>query len=140
MSEIAYSFDGTTDARTYLREVGRLWAVWVAGLAAVLLTEGLALLIVAVVLLVALLVLARPLLPRTETLVPENRKEGGALESALRGGTTRDRVLRELAYGVAPMEAALRTAGLSSRWVIVRHLVITLTVLAFIYVVVVPVL
>jgi hypothetical protein len=123
-----------------LREIGVLWAVWVAGLAAVLLTHGLALLIVAVVLLVALLVLARPLLPRTEVLVPENRKEGGVLETALRGGTTRDRVLRELAYGAAPMDAALETAGLSPRWVVVRHLVIALTLLAFIYVVVVPLL
>ena len=130
MTEIEYAFDGPADARAYLREVGTLWAVWIVGLAAVMFTHGVTLIIVAAALLVSLLMLARPLLPRTEILVPENR----------RGGTTRDRVLRELAYGVAPMEAALDTAGYSPRWIVVRHLVIALTVLAFIGVIVVPVL
>lgn len=140
MTEIEYAFDGPADARAYLREVGTLWVVWIVGLAAVMFTHGVTLIIVAVVLLVSLLMLARPLLPRTEMLVPENRREGGKLETALRGGTTRDRVLRELAYGVAPMEAALDTAGYSPRWIVARHLVIALTILAFIGVIVVPVL
>lgn len=140
MSEIEYTFSNPADARDYLREVGLLWGIWVVGLMAVLFTHGVSLLIVAVMLLTALLVLARPLLPRTEKLVPENRREGGAIDAALRGGTTRDRVLRELAYGAAPMEAALRTAGLSPRWVMARHVVIALTLLAFVYVIVVPLL
>ena len=140
MSEIEYTFSSPADARSYLREVGLLWGVWLVGLAAVLLTHGVTVLIVAAVLFPALLILARPLLPRTDKLVPENRKEGGVFETALRGGTTRDRVLRELAYGVAPMAAALEKAGLSSRWLAARHIVIALTLLAFIYVVVVPLL
>lgn len=140
MSEIEYTFSSAADARSYLREVGLLWGVWMVGLVAVLLTHGVTVLIVAVVLFTALLILARPLLPRTERLVPENKREGGAFETVLRGGTTRDRVLRELAYGVAPMEAALQKAGLSSRWVAARHIVIALTLLAFVYVVVVPLL
>ena len=49
-------------------------------------------------------------------------------------------MLRELAYGVAPMEAALDTAAYSPRWIVARHLVIALTILAFIGVIVVPVL
>ena len=113
MSDVYYRFDGPADARMYLREVGTLWAVWLVGLVAVLLTHGAALFIVAAALLISLLVLARPLLSRTETLVPENRREGGKVETALRGGTTRDRVLRELAYGDAPMSAALQAAGLN---------------------------
>ena len=140
MSKIEYTFSSPADARDYLREVGLLWGVWVVGLVAVLFTHGITLLIVAAVLFTALLLLARPLLPRAEMLVPENKREGGALEAALRGGTTRDRVLRELAYGVAPVEAALQTAGLSSRWVAARHMVIALTLLAFVYVLVVPLL
>lgn len=140
MSDVQYTFDDPADAKGYLREVGALWAVWVFGLIAVLLTHGTALFVIAAALLIALLVLARPLLPRTEGLVPENRKEGGKMETALRGGTTRDRVLRELAYGDAPMSAALEAAGLNRRWIIVRHLVIALTLLAFLYVVVVPLL
>jgi hypothetical protein len=140
MSEIEYTFSSPADARSYLREVGLLWGVWVIGLAAVLFTHGITLLIVAVVLFAALLILARPLLPRTEKLVPENRREGGKVETALRGGTTRDRVLRELAYGVAPIESALQAAGLSPRWVAARHMVIALTLLAFVYVLLVPLL
>ena len=138
MSDVVYTFDGQADARAYLGEIGKLWTAWTVGLAAVMATNGVALLVIAVVLFGALLYLSRPLLPRTEKLVPENKREGGAIEAALRGGTTRDRVLRELAYGMAPLEAALETAGLSPRWVAARHLLIAVTVLAFIYVVVVP--
>ena len=105
-----------------------------------MLTRGAVLIVVATLLFIALLVLARPLLPRTEELVPENKREGGALNAALRGGTTRDRVLRDLAYGVAPMSAALNVVGLSQRWVLVRHAVVAATLLAFVYVVVVPLL
>lgn len=140
MIDIEYAFSSPADARSYLREVGRLWAVWIVGLGLVLFTHGAALLISAAALLIFLLVLARPLLLRAEALVPENRREGGALDAAFRGGTTRDRALRELAYGVAPVSAALDAAGLSQRWVVLRHMVIALTLLALLYVVVLPLL
>lgn len=140
MNDIEYAFSSPADARSYLREVGKLWAVWIVGLAIVLFTHGTALLISAAALLIVLLVLARPLLPRAEALVPENHREGGTLDAALRGGTTRDRALRELAYGIAPLSAALDAAGLSQRWVLLRHIVIALTLLALLYVVVLPLL
>ena len=140
MDEIEYTFNGPGDARSYLREVGKLWGLWVVGLVAVLLSHGIALVVLSIGLLVSLMVLARPLLPRTEALVPVNRKEGGVVESALRGGTTRDRVLRDLAYGIAPIRAALAVAGLDPRWVLARHLVIAITLLAFAGVLVVPLL
>lgn len=140
MGEIDYTFESSHDARSYIREVVTLWAVWMVGLVAVLVTNGLALVMISVALLAGLILLARPLLPRTEALVPVNSKEGGALDAALRGGTTRDRVLRELAYGTAPLAAALRAAGLSSRWVVARHLVIAATLLAFVGVFVLPLL
>jgi len=138
VEQVEYTFAGPDDARTYLREVGRLWTVWVVGLVAVLLAHGLPLLFLSVGLIAVLILLARPLLPRTEALVPLNSREGGAVESALRGGTTRDRVLRELAYGTAPLEAALRMAGLSPKWVAARHVVVATTLLGFVYVIVVP--
>ena len=140
VEDIEYTFSGADDARTYLREIGLLWGTWLVGLVAIMLTRGAVLIVVATLLFIALLVLARPLLPRTEELVPENKREGGALNAALRGGTTRDRVLRDLAYGVAPMSAALEVVGLSQRWVLARHAVIAATLLAFVYVVVVPLL
>ncbi len=138
MSDIKYTFSGPDDARTYLREIGLLWSAWIVGLAAVVFTHGFTVLIVAAAMFAALTFLARPLLPRTEKLVPENKKEGGAIDTALRGGTTRDRVLRDLAYGAAPLEAALREAGLSPRWVAARQVMIVLTVLALVYVLVTP--
>lgn len=140
MDEIEYTFSSPSDARTYLRQVALLWGVWVVGLVAVLLSHGLALVFLSIGLLATLILLARPLLPRTEALVPVNNKESGALESALRGGTTRDRVLRELAYGAAPTRAALNAAGLDPRWIAMRHLVIAITLLAFVAVIVVPLL
>ncbi|MDJ0925459.1 MAG: hypothetical protein QNJ77_12935 [Acidimicrobiia bacterium] len=138
MEDIDYTFSSAEDARAYLREIGLLWGTWIVGLVAILLTRGTVLMIVAAALFVALLALARPLLPRTEVLVPENKREGGALNAALRGGTTRDRVLRELAYGVAPMSAALEATGNSQRWVVMRHAMVAVTLVAFVFVVVVP--
>lgn len=129
LDEIEYTFVGPHDARTYLREVGVLWVVWVVGLFAILTTHGATLIIWSVGVVVALLFLARPLLTRTENLVPVNKREGSAAHVALRGGTTRDRVLRELAYGSRPVRAALDAAGLSRNWLVVRHFVIAATML-----------
>lgn len=135
MDEIAYNFDGPVDARTYLAEVAMLWLVWVVGLVAVLVSHGAVLIVFSIGLIVVLLVLARPLLVRAEALVPVNKKEGNAAQVALRGGTTRDRVLREFAYGRAPIEAALATAGLNRRWVYARDIVIAVTILGLVFVV-----
>jgi hypothetical protein len=135
VGEIEYTFSSRRDAREYLREVALLWVVWVVGLVVILLVQGTLLVVTSLVVLVALGVLARPLLPRTEALVPVNKREGGAARAALRGGTTRDRVLRDLAYGDAPVIAALAAAGLSSRWMATRHMVVAVTLIAFGFVV-----
>ncbi|MEA2002590.1 MAG: hypothetical protein U9N84_12015 [Actinomycetota bacterium] len=140
MDEIEYSFSDAQDARAYLREVARLWAAWAVGLAVISLSHGVVLVVASISVLVALIILARPLLPRTEALVPVNKREGGAARAALRGGTTRDRVLRNLAYGDEPMRAALAKAGLSSRWLAARHSIVGATVIAFVLVVVSPLL
>jgi hypothetical protein len=135
VEDVAYTFDGPADARAYLREVGRLWALWVVGVVAILVTHGVLLIALAVAVLVALLVGAAPLWNRVEKLVPVNRREGGRVAAAWRGGTTRDRVLRELAYGDRPIRAALKTAGLSPAWIAARHVVVAGTVIAFVFVV-----
>jgi hypothetical protein len=140
VEDIDYTFDNAAEARRYLREVGLLWGAWLVGLIAVMFAHGVALLLIALSLLISLLALAKPLLPRTEALVPVNSREGGALEAALRGGTKRDRVLRELAYGVEPVRAALESAGLSTSWIAVRHIVVAATLIAFVVVVVAPML
>ena len=98
-------------------------------------SHALVLVVWAIAILVTLVFVARPLQRRVERLVPENAVEGSKMNAALRGGTTRDRVLRDLFYGMVPLRTALHAAGLSQRWVVIRHLVVTLTLLALVYVV-----
>jgi len=136
--DTVYTFDGAEDARTYLGEIALLWSVWIVGMAGVLLTHGGTLILWSIGLLILLLSLGRPLLTRTEALVPVNESEGNAARTVLRGGTTRDRVLRELAYGTRPMRAALAVAGLNRRWLVTRHMVIALTILGLILVLLAP--
>ncbi len=135
MDELTFTFDNADDAWLYLREVSRLWVVWIFGLAGLMVTNALLLIVWAVVVLISLYFAARPLQLRAEEMVPENKVEAGKVNTALRGGTTRDRALRELLYGTEPLRSALSLAGLSERWVIMRHLMVALTLLALIYVV-----
>lgn len=135
MSELVYTFDGPEDARVYLREVSTVSVVWVIGLAGLLITQALLLIAWAVVVFVALFLAARPLQRRAEELVPDNTVEAGRVNTVLRGGTTRDRVLRDLFYGTKPLRTALAECGMSQRWIVLRHLVVALTILAMAYVV-----
>jgi hypothetical protein len=132
LDEIAYTFDGARDARIYLREIAVLWSVWVIGMIVILLTNGGTLILWSVAVMVVLMFLARPLLIRAEKLVPENKREGNTADVVLRGGTTRDRALRNLAYGSEPMRVALASAGLSERWLLARHLAIAVTILGLV--------
>ena len=111
MAELIYTFDSAEDARTYLSEVSRLWVVWIIALAGLLVTHAIVLIVWAVASLVALVIVARPLQRRAEEAVPENRVEGGKIDTALRGGTTRDRALRDYFYGTEPLRLALKTGG-----------------------------
>lgn len=138
MSETGYTFDGPDDARMYLREVSILWVVWIVALIGLMMTNAVLLVVWAVVVLVALVLLARPLQRRAERMAPEYKVEGGKLNTALRGGTNRDRILRELFYGTGPLIAALETAAMSRRWVAIRHLVVVLTIAALLYVIFSP--
>ena len=135
MTELVYTFDSPDDARLYLREASTLWVVWIVGLAGLMVAHALLLIVWAVAVLVALVFVTRPLQRRAEEMVPENKLEGGKINTALRGGTTRDRALRDLFYGTAPVRAALETIGMSQRWIVIRHLVVALTLLALVYVV-----
>jgi hypothetical protein len=115
--------------------VSTVWVVWVLGLVGLLMTHAVVLIVWAVVVIAMLVFVARPLQRRAEQLVPENKVEGGKVNVAMRGGTTRDRAIRDLFYGTEPLRAAFATAGMSERWVVLRHLVVALTILALVYVV-----
>lgn len=138
MVELTYTFDGQDDAGRYLRDLAFLWGAWVAGLAGLMLTNAVVLLGWGVGTLVVLILLARPIQRRAERLVPENKVEGGKVDAFLRGGTTRDRAIRDLAYGTEPLRIALRTVGASERWVLVRHVMVALTVLGLVFVIANP--
>ena len=135
MSDSIYTFTDPDDAWTYLREVSTVWVFWIVGLAGLMVTHAVVLIVWAVLVLVGLLFVTRPLQRRAERLVPDNKVEAGKVNTALRGGTTRDRVLRELFYGTGTLRSALEVTGLSRHWVVVRHLVVALTLLALVYVV-----
>lgn len=138
MTELVYNFDDPDDARLYLREVSTLWVVWIVGLAGLMVAHAAVLIVWAVAVLVALFFVTRPLQRRAEELVPENKVEGGKINTALRGGTTRDRALRDLLYGTPPVRSALQAIGMSQRWIVIRHLVVALTLLGLVYVVFAP--
>jgi hypothetical protein len=135
MAELTYEFDSPDEALAYLREVSKLWVVWIVGLAGLMVTNAVLLIVWAVVVLVSLALAVRPLQRRAEELVPENTVEGGKVNTVLRGGTTRDRALRDYLYGTKPLESALEAAGVSRHWVMIRHVVVLLTLLSLVYVV-----
>ncbi len=122
---LEFTFDGPQDARTYLTEVGRLWAAWVLGMAALFLTSALALLLAGAAVIAALVALARPLQRRAEVIVPDSSSESG--EGVRAGRTDRDRALRALAYGETPLRTAVTLAGASAGWLVARRVVVVLT-------------
>ena len=130
MTDFTYTFDNRDDALTYLREVGALWIGWVVALFGLMLTNAGLLIAWGVASLVVLMMLARPLQRRAEKAVPENVVEGGTINTALRGGTTRDRVLRDLSYGTGPLRAAQGVLGWSPPWVLARPVGVALSLLA----------
>lgn len=138
MEEQRYSFTSREDAALYIRQVGMLWLGWVIGLSGLLLTNAWMLITWGVTTVVVLMLLARPLQRRAENLVPKNEVVGGKLETTFRGGTARDRALRDLAYGTEPLRVALDTVGRSEHWVMVRHLIVALTIFGLVYVIMNP--
>jgi len=138
LDPVTYTFDGQADASKYLREVGVLWGAWLVGLVGLLVTNAWLLLIWGFLSLAMLIVLARPIQRRAERLIPENKVVGGKIETVFRGGTSRDRAIRDLAYGTEPFLVALRVTGRSERWILVRHLLVALTILGLIWIILNP--
>lgn len=131
--EITSWFADRADAVRYLRELARLWAVWLVGLAGLLFTNAILLIFWGIAVVIVLVVLVRPLQRRAAVLVPEDEVVAGARGFA-RGSTVRDRAIRDLSYGEAPLRNALRMAGLSERWLVSRQVMLALTLVAMVYV------
>lgn len=129
-------FTDPADARAYLEDLGRLWVTWLVALVGLLVFDGVLLLLTALALVIAWLVLARPMQRRASRLVgDESEATAGGRQGATTRGRQRDRILRELTAGRAPLPAALEETGADPRWVYLRYVVITLTVLGFAYLV-----
>jgi hypothetical protein len=126
--DVEWAFEGPDDAAAYLREVATLWTVWLVGMVALLFSGNWIVILVGLGVIVLLLVLARPLQARAAKIVPDDEvPEPG--RTAFRK-TKRDRVLRELAFGEAP----LRAAGAGPGWIGARRTVVALTIVAFVFV------
>lgn len=121
-----WGFDGPDDAAAYRRDVARLWAVWVVAIAALMFTQGWLVLIAGVVALGGLIVVARPLQARAAAIVPDDDVPDATVVAMFRR-SRRDRVLRELAYGEAPLVAS----GAGPAWIWGRRAVVGLTFVAF---------
>jgi hypothetical protein len=126
-ADLDWEFADRDDARSYLAEIGRLWTGWLITLFFLMTMRGLALLAVAVVGLIVMYTLAKPIQQRVYDRYPED-------EPLSRGGTKRDRALRGLVYGTEPLRTALALAGSSPRWVLARHVVVAATVAGFVWV------
>jgi hypothetical protein len=136
MVDNEWRFADEADAARYLAEVRRLWLAWLLGLAGLMFAEGWWVIVAGVVTVGLLLALARPLQARAAAIVPEDTLVGGKF-NVVGKGTARDRVLKQLAYGRAPLERAAEVAGRGGWLIGARAVMIGLTVLAFVYVVVI---
>ncbi len=133
MSESSWGFADGSDAHRYLSDVARLWLGWLAGLAALMFTQGWLVVAAGVVTVGALLFLARPLQIRAAALVPKDTLVGSRFNVVGRG-TERDKVLKALAYGREPLEEAVALSG-SYTWLPrARSLMIAATIVAFVFV------
>jgi len=130
---IEFDFDNEEDAGAYLAELRRLWSAWVVGLAALFLTSALLVFAAAVLVIGVLLFLARPLQRRAEQISPAPPVAGSGDKGLIPGRRVqRDRVLRALAYGEAPLRRAVEVAGASSVWLLARRAMLGVTLAAFV--------
>ncbi|MBT8197935.1 MAG: hypothetical protein KJO84_05475 [Acidimicrobiia bacterium] len=127
-------FTSTDDAELFLVERLKLWAVWVIALALLVSLTGWWLLGAAILVLVNLGALARPLHARAERLVPDDEQVGGAIQTMFGRGTRRDRLARTIMYGAGPLGEALEMTGRSRLWLAVHWGAVGLTVAAFVLV------
>ncbi len=135
-TERDWGFAGAADASAYLRQVGVLWATWVVALVALIVSRGWLVLVLGVAVIAALIFAARPLQARAAKLVPEDSVVGGRRSFLVGRSTERDLVLRQLAYGEAPLNAAVELSGSGRWWLAGRVAVVGLTVVGFVWVLV----
>ena len=133
MSEAAL-FSSTDDAQQFLVDRIKLWGLWVVVLAVLVSLTGWWLLGATILALVNLGALARPLHARAEALVPDDEQVGGAFQTMIGRGTRRDRLAREIMYGVRPLREALAMTERSPVWLVAHWAAVAVTIGAFVWV------
>lgn len=133
-TERDWGFADATDASAYLREVGVVWATWVVALVGLVISRGVLVLVIGAAVLAALIWAARPLQSRAARLVPEDSVVGGRRSFLIGRSTERDLVLRQLAYGEAPLRTAVELTGSGRWWLTGRVVVVGLTIVTFVWV------
>lgn len=126
MPDQEWSFDGPDDAAAYRRDLGRLWVLWLGALAALMFAQGWLVFVAGAVALVGVIIVARPLQARAAAIVPDDEVPDPTVTAAFQR-SRRDRVLRELAYGEAPLVAS----GAGPAWIWGRRVMVGLTFAAF---------
>jgi hypothetical protein len=121
-------FSDPADARAYLGELARLWSAWLGGLVVLVFTRGWVTVATAVLVMVALVRLTRPIQRRVDRHFPVETTGG---EDARRRRTDRDRMLRALSYGSEPIREASDLTSAGFRWLAMRLVVLCATVGAF---------
>ena len=124
-------FSDADDARRYITEISRVWAVWLVGLAALFAVTNWWVLLAGAVVLSALVWLIQPIQRRANrTEDPEEIVEGSG--GRFGGARTRgEMALRVLIYGEAPLKEAIDEFGAWSGWLWVRRAVVAATAVAF---------
>lgn len=127
MSDEAW-FADEADAKQYLGEVGRLWAVWLVGLGVLATSRGLVAAAIGIAMLVALFILMSPLQNR----VQERFANDTTARKIERRKTlsARDRALRDLTYGRAPFAEAIDKRGIWSGFKVLPWIIIVATLAA----------
>ena len=124
-------FSDADDARRYVTEISRIWAVWLVGLAALFAVTNWWVLLAGVAVLSTLVWLIQPIQRRAHGIDdPGEIVEGSG--GRFGGSRTRgEMALRVLMYGEAPLTEAIEEYGVWRGWVWVRRAVIAGTAVAF---------
>ncbi len=124
-------FSDADDARQYVTEISRVWAVWLIGLAALFAVTNWWVLLAGVVVLSFLVWLIQPIQRRAKRIDdPGEIVEGSG--GRFGGSRTRgEMALRVLIYGEAPLKEAIDEYGVWSGWLWVRRAVVAATAVAF---------
>ena len=124
-------FSDKGDARSYLVDLARLWAVWIVGIISLFAVRSWYVLLVGIVIVGLLIWLVRPIQARAAAIDdPGEAVEGSG--GRFGGSRTRSEMaLRVLLYGEAPLSEAINEYGMWSGLIWVRRVVIGISALAF---------